>query len=158
MNRLAKFMRDYSLARFLLPVGIILIVFGAVMFSIKGKQTGYKTVDAVISKVDLYADEYYEGDTHHDATYTVYVKYTVGGKEYEEELGTYPKLNVGDKMTIIYNPDNPKEISQKVSIVVPIAIIAAGAVSLIITIISIIRTRKKNIALKKQEEEWNYGK
>ena len=45
-----------------------------------------------------------------------------------------------------------------IKIIVPIAIIAAGAVSLIGAIISIMRTRKKNKALRKQEEEWTYGR
>ena len=72
--------------------------------------------------------------------------------------GQYEGVKVGDKKTIIYNPKNPTEISEKVNIIVPIAIIAAGAVSLIGAIISIMRTRKKNKALRKQEEERTYGR
>jgi len=44
MNRFAKFMRDYSVARFLIPLGVVLIAFGAVMFGIIAKQIGYKKV------------------------------------------------------------------------------------------------------------------
>jgi len=158
MNRFAKFMRDYSLARFLIPLGVVLIAFGAVMFGIIAKQIGYKKVDSTISRIELYEEEHTEDDTHYDTTYTTYVKYTVDGKEYEAELGQYAGVKVGDKKTIIYNPKNPTEISEKVNIIVPIAIIAAGAVSLIGAIISIMRTRKKNKALRKQEEEWTYGR
>ena len=95
MNRFAKFMRDYSVARFLIPLGVVLIAFGAVMFGIIAKQIGYKKVDSTISRIELYEEEHTEGDTHYDTTYTTYVKYTVDGKEYPAitNLGVRPTVS-----------------------------------------------------------------
>lgn len=157
MNRIVKFFRDYSTAKFFIPLGIILIIFGCILFVVRNNTRNYIETEAIVSKTELYEDEYYDGETHHEATYRVFVKYNVDGKEYNEELGILFKHNLGDKVTISYNPENPSEISQPTSIILPIAFIIGGIVSLIVSILSIIKTIKKNKELKLQEEGWNNG-
>ena len=157
MNKIFKLFRDYSTASFFVPFGIILIVFGCFIFVVKNNTKNYIETEAIVSKTELYEEEYYDGENYHDATYRIFVKYTVDGKEYNEELGILFKHNLGDKVNISYNPEKPSEISQPTSIILPIALILGGIVSLIISILSIVKTFKKNKELKIQEEGWNNG-
>ena len=157
MNKLAKFFRDYSVARFFIPLGIILIVFGYFMFVSIDNTKDYIETNAVVSRTVLYEDAYYDGDVHHDATYTVYVRYTVDGVLYDEEFGIFSGYKEGDNVTITYNPENPEEIASPTSIFFPIGFVIAGIISIVISIFSILKTNKKNKELKKQEEEWHNG-
>ena len=88
MNKLATFFRESITARFFIPFGIVLIVFGVIMFMINKENQNYIKIEAVVSKTELVEESYIDenGDTV-EATYKVYVKYTVDGKEYDEELG-----------------------------------------------------------------------
>lgn len=157
MNRFVKFMRDYALARFLLPVGVIAIIFGCFAIGPVARRLNYPTTQATVTRVELYEEAYDVGDTHHDATYTITVKYAVDGVEYEEEYGVFPKMKEGETLTINYNPNDPRDIGQPNSMLLPYGIIAAGVLALAVAIYDIIRINKKNRALKKQEEEWKHG-
>ncbi len=157
MNSIAKFFRDYAVARFALPMGLILIVFGICIISPVTTRLNYPQTEATVTKVELYEDAYYDGDTHYDATYRIFVKYNVNGEEYEEEYGVFPEMKVGTTVKINYNPNDYHDIGQPNSILLPYGIIAGGVVALAVGIVSIIRTRKKNEGLKKQEEEWKNG-
>lgn len=157
LNSIAKLFRDYSFAGFALPAAVILIIFGCISIGPVAQRLNYPQTEAAVTKAELYEEAYYDGDTHHDATYTIFVKYTVDGQEYEEEYGVFPKMNVGDKVKINYNPSDYHDIGQPNSMLLPYGIIAAGIAALIAGAVSVIRTRKKNKALKKQEEEWSRG-
>ena len=111
MNKLFTFFRESQVARFLIPLGLILTIFGVIVLSINLKNQNYIKTDATISSVELVEEAHTDanGDVV-QATYKIKVKYTVDSKEYEEELGELPgEYKVGSKMTIYYNPDNPKE-------------------------------------------------
>ena len=157
MNRIAKFFRDYALARFLLPAGIIAIIFGIISIGPVARRLNFPTTQATVTRTELYEEAYYEGETHHDATYTVFVKYAVDGVEYEEEYGVFPEMKEGDTVTINYNPNDHRDIGQPNSMLLPYGIIVAGVLALAGGIYNIIRVNKKNKALKKQEEGWKNG-
>lgn len=157
LNRVAQFFRDYSFARFFLPLGIILLVVSFFLFNTIDKNKGFIKTEATVSKVELYEEEYWTGNTHHEATYSITVKYTVDGKEYEEDYGVYPIMKVGDKVSIVYNPADPHDIAQPIGVVWPLACIAGGIACLAASVVSIIRTHAKNKAMKAQEEEWIHG-
>lgn len=156
-NRFVKFNRDYALTMFMLPAALILIVFGCISIGPVAQRLNYPQTEATVTKAELYEEAYYDGDNHHDATYTIFVKYTVDGQEYEEEYGVFPKMNEGDKVTINYNPNDYRDIGQPNSMLLPYGIIAAGVVALAVGVVSVIRTRNKNKALKQQEEKWKNG-
>lgn len=155
MNKLATFFRDFSAARFFIPAGIILLIVSVFVFKGVDHAKDFIKTEAVVTRADLFEEEYVDdqGD-HHEATYDVYVKYTVDGKGYEEEYGVFPGYSVGDKVTISYNPNDPAEIAQPNTIVLPIVIAALGAVFLIGGILSTVKTIKKRKALRIQEEGW----
>ena len=157
MNRLAKFLRDYSFARFFIPAGIILLVFGIVIFGITDKRKDYPQMEATVTSAELYEEAYDEGDIHHDSTYRVFIKYTVDGKEYETEYGIVPQMKVGTTVKINYNPSDPADISEQTRFLLPIGMIAAGAASLTAGCISIYVTHNKNKVMRQQEEEWHNG-
>ena len=158
LNKFAKFNRAFSLALFMLPAAVILIVFGCLSIGPVAKRLNYPQTEATVTKAELYEEAYYDSDnTYHDATYTIFVKYTLDGQEYEEEYGVFPKMNEGDKVTINYNPDDYRDIGQPHSMLLPYGIIAAGVAALAVGVVSVIRAINKNKALKKQEEKWQNG-
>ena len=156
MNNISTFFRESSTARFFIPLGIILIVFGIFMFVINNQNKDYIKVEAIVSNVILAEDAYIDSDGNHvEETYDINVKYTVAGKEYEGKLEGVSKYNIGDKMTIYYNPNNPNEITQTKSMILPIIMIIGGIASLIGGIVSAINAIKKHQAMKEQEKGWN---
>lgn len=158
MNGIATFFRESKTARFLIPLGIILIIMSILLFVIGNHNKNYIKIESTVSKVELVKEETTdsEGNTE-EAIYDIYVKYTVDGKEYDTELGEMSKRKVGDKITIVYNPNNPSEISQPSSIILNICLLVGGIVSLVGGIISSINAVKRYKKMKKQEEGWNNG-
>ena len=159
MNNIATFLRESRVARFLIPLGIILIIFSVFLFINKDQTRNYVKMEAVVSKTELVEEAHTDADgTSVEATYKVYVKYTVDGKEYDEELGELSGYKKGDKITISYNPENPSQISQPVSMIFSIALLCGGIAALVGGIVSIFSAVKKHKELKAQEEGWKDGK
>ena len=155
MNKIATFFRESMTARFFIPVGIVLIIFGIASFIINSNNSNYIKVDAIVSKIELAQEAHLdENDNHVDATYNVYVKYTVDGKEYDTELGEFSNYKKGDKITIYYNPDDPSKITQTKSLILPIVITIGGIASLTFGIISGVNAIKKIKRMKEQEKGW----
>lgn len=155
MNKLATFFRESGTARFFIPLGIILIAFGICMFIINTNNKNYIKIEAVVSKIELIEESHYDAnDTYVEATYNVYVKYNVDGKEYNEELGEFSTYKENDRITIYYNPDDPSQITQTKSLILPIAFIIGGCVSLVGGIISAANAIKRYNKMKEQEKEW----
>ena len=137
MNKLLTIIRESALARFLIPAGIILIVFGAVVFGINKQNQNYKKAEATVTAVEL--EEAASADANGnrtEATYILGLKYTVDGREYEEELSGMSKREAGDKFTIYYDPADPTQITQTISLLLPLVIIAAGIAALVGGIVS----------------------
>ena len=154
MNKVSTFFRETMLGRFLIPLGVILIALSIFIFVSDEKTKNYIKTDAVVSKVELFEEAYYDGDEHHDATYTVYVKYTVEDRTYNEEFGIFSNYKVGDKVTVAYNPSKPNEIVQPGTIIIPIVLLIGGIASLIGGIISVVFAVKKHKTLIEQEKGW----
>ena len=156
MNKLAIFFRESALARFLLPAGLIFVVFGCVMFFVNKSNSNYTKTEAVVSKTELVEEAHTDSDGDAvEATYKVFVKYTVNGKEYDTELGDLSgEYKVGKAMTIYYNPDDPKQITQTISLVFPLCLMGAGCVMFIGGIISAVNAVKKYKKMHEQEKEW----
>ena len=155
MNKIASFFRESHTARFLIPLGLILIIFGIVAFIINKSNSNYISVDAVVSKTELVEEEHTDSDGNHvDASYRVYVKYTVDDKDYETELGEFSNYKEGKKLTIYYNPEDPSKITQTKSLILPVVLIGVGIAAFIGGIISGINAIKKVKKMKAQEKEW----
>jgi hypothetical protein len=156
MNKIFTFMRESNTARFFIPLGIFLIVFGVIMFVINSNNQSYIEIEAIVSNVELSQEEYTDIDGNRvDATYNVTVKYTVDGKEYDAKLDDVSEYNVGDKMKIYYNPKDPSQITQTKSLIIPIVIVVAGIISLVGGIMSGLNAIKRYKKMKEQERGWN---
>lgn len=158
MNKLATFFRESNIARFFIPAGLILIIFGIIVFMININNKNYIETEAIVSKVELIEEAYTDSDGNRvEATYNITVKYTVQEKEYEEVLGGLPAYKVGDKMKIYYNPSDPSQITQTKSLILPLVIIALGIVSFVGGIVSGMNAIKRYKKMKEQEKGWNNG-
>ena len=159
MNKLFTFMRESSTARFFIPLGLILIIFGTIMFIINTKNQNYIKTEAIVSNVKMIHDSYTDTDGNQvDASYSITIKYIVDGKEYESIIDDMPKYDVNEKTTIYYNPNNPSEFTQTKSLIIPIIIIVSGVISLTGGIVSIVNVFKNHKKMKEQERSWENAK
>ena len=155
MSKLATIFRESRTARFLIPLGITVLIFGIFMFVVNSKNQNYIETQAVVTNVTLYEEAYYDANENYiEATYDVSLKYSVDGKEYEGQFTGISKYNVGDKIKIYYNPSNPIQITQTKSLILPAVIIFAGIGLLAAGIVNIVNVVKKQKQMKIQEEGW----
>ena len=123
MNKLAKLMRNTGPARFFVPLGVILIVFG--IFTLGQNTKDYVETTGVITKVEACVPVEDEPQQ-----YDVYVAYTVDGENYG---ATFPNLTgdykEGDAFRVFYDPADPKVTtnSRTGSLFSPILIVAGLA-------------------------------
>ena len=99
--------RLYPLIVLLLGIGGIVLGCYLLFF----ENRGYKETTAVIQQIDkTYIGTDEDGDSEYD--YDVYVKYTVGDKEYDHRLLNYYQSGYkkGKNIRIYYNPKNPEDI------------------------------------------------
>ncbi len=106
-----------------LVFGIVLIVLG---FVTKHKQSDYTETTATITNIETEPGAGDEADSHR-----VFVKYTVDGKEYNEELDNYKSsYSVGDTIKVKYNPENPSDVTSSGYFVVIILFVIGGILTL----------------------------
>ena len=155
MNKLFTFMRESQTARFLIPVGLILTIFGIVMLVINIKNQNYVKTDSTVTDVKLIEEAYVDNDGNQvEAEYSATIKYTVDGKDYTDTLDNVGKHDIGDKITIYYNQSDPSQITQTKSIILPIVLIVGGIASLTGGIISAVNAIKRHKKMKEQERSW----
>ena len=158
LTGVTKFFRGAFWAMALIPMGIILAVVSIFAFKSVDRIKNFPETEAVVSKTELVQEAYTDADGDiHDATYKVFLKYTVEGKEYETEYGEFSNYKVDQKVTVKYNPDDPSDISQPNGIILPILLLAGGVASITIGIVTAVTAMKKNKKLKMQEKEWENG-
>lgn len=159
MNKIITIIRESALARFLIPAGIILIVFGVVFFGASKRNQHYKETEVQVTNVML--EEAASTDAtgnRTEATYLLGLKYTVDGQEYKNDLSGMSKYEVGDRITIYYDPADPNMITQTKSLIIPLVIIAAGIAAVVAGIVSGVNAIRRYKNMKAQEREWTYGK
>ena len=159
MNKIITIIRESALARFLIPAGIILIVFGVVFFGASKQNQHYKETKAQVTSVEL--EEAASTDVNGnrtEATYLLGIQYTVDGQEYVNDLSGMSKYEVGDRITIYYDPTDPNMITQTKSLIIPLVIIAAGIAACVAGIVSGVNAIRRYTKMKAQEREWTHGK
>ena len=159
MNKIITIIRESAVARFLIPAGILLIVFGVVFFGASKRNQHYKQTEAQVTSVAL--EEAASTDAtgnRTEATYLLGLTYTVDGKAYETDLSGMSKYEVGDRITIYYDPADPSQITQTKSLIIPLIIIAAGIGACVGGIVSGVNAIRRYNNMKAQEREWSHGK
>ncbi|MBO4356276.1 MAG: DUF3592 domain-containing protein [Clostridia bacterium] len=146
MNKLARFLRNTGPARFFLPLGVFLIVFGIIMLVTSPKE--YSETTGIIKEIK---EDVEDGST----VYDVYFEYTVDGISYPncfENLGK--GYSVGDEIKVYYDPANPEKVSntKATGIIAPIMIVASG-IALAYAIYATVKAFRKSKALDDQIKE-----
>ena len=138
-NKFARFMRNTGPARMLVPFGIILIVFGIVLMNFRNENYVETT-----GKVTAVTEDVTDQDDQ--PQYDVKLTFSVDGKEYEAEFtGLGSKYSEGDSIKVYYDPADPtKNASDKLTKLIPICVIAAGAAALIFGILSAVKAFRKS--------------
>ncbi len=121
-NKFARFMRNSGPARVLIPIGIILIVFGVLMLTMHSGE--YKKTAGTVTEVS-------EGTMDEDKQqYDVSFSYQVNGKDYRSTFYGMPEsYKPGDKIDVYYNVEDPGKVSNSgMNGILAAAMIAGGAV------------------------------
>ena len=156
MNKLFTFFRESQTARFLIPAGLMLTIFGVIVFISSLNNQNYVRVEATVTDVTMEQEVRTDSDGNYiEEIYNVTLSYEVDGKEYTGELSNVNKYKKGDKMTIYYDPENPENITQSKSLALPAVLIVAGVASLVGGIFSGVNAIKKHKRMKEQEKEWS---
>ena len=145
-NKFARFMRNTGPARFLIPAGLILIIFGIILL---GFKTGnYEETVGKVTKVEQYLDHTGE-DTQ--TVYDVDFDYTVNGVNYSGSFtGLGKAYKAGDDIKVFYDPEDPsKTTNAKSNLIAPIAI-GLGALAVIGGILSAVKAFRKSKELDEQ--------
>ncbi len=88
----------------LLLGGLLFLVSGLIKFS---QINNYPQTNAMITQI-----EWEPGAGEESDKYTVYVRYSVGGTTYDQQLDNYKSsYREGQTITIRYNPDKPTTIT-----------------------------------------------
>ncbi|MBQ6267404.1 MAG: DUF3592 domain-containing protein [Clostridia bacterium] len=105
LGKIAKFMRNTGPARFFIPLGVVLIIFGILSFGFN-TDTYQETVGKItaVEEVPVSADE----PQQFDVSFT----YTADGKTYD---GVFSNLTgdfkVGEEIKVLYDPADPQKIT-----------------------------------------------
>ena len=107
MSDINRLFRRFSTPIFFLVLTIVLIIANSIIGGSQHKD--WPSAKATITTIE--EDVSYDADNHRQTEYHVYVKYSIDGKAYDEELGYFEGGFVeGKEVEIRYNPENPREI------------------------------------------------
>lgn len=146
-NLLAKLARNTGPARFFIPVGIILIIFGALMLAWTPKNLVETT--GTVATIDRYEDT--DGSTVYDLS----VDYTVDGKDYIASWsGDFGEYKEGDTIPVFYDEENPSDSTNSgdAGIIAPV-MIAAGVAAAGYGVYATVKAFKKQEELDNQIKE-----
>ena len=139
-NKLGRVMRDTGPARFLVPVGIILIIAG-ILFSFVNTKS-YKEVEGVVT--DVIETTNADGQKE----YTVIFDFetlkdqVITGQQFSNLSKAY---KVGDKIKVFYDPNDPtKNTNSKSGPLLPIILIVLGVVATAAGIYLTVKAFKKS--------------
>ena len=137
-NKFARFMRNTGPARFFIPAGIILIIFGVIMM-------GFKT-DNFVETVGKVTEVVESLNAENQKEYEVYFTYTVDGKEYKNSFPGMPEPSKeGDEIKLFYNPEDPEQITNsKLGGFIPPIVIAVGAAALVFGVFKTVKSFRKS--------------
>ena len=139
-NKFIRFMRNTGPARFLIPVGLILIILGIVLLGFKTDKY-VETVGRITSVTEGMFDE-----ENNQQQYDVDFAYTVDGKEYTGSFGNLTgKFNVGDDIKVYYDPEEPtKTTDSKLGGIIPPVMIGLGAIAIVGGVLTAVKAFKKS--------------
>lgn len=125
-----------------LIAGAIFIAAGVIL-SVRTAKFNKNGVSVQAEIVRIERDD----DSGEDDGYAVYVKYTAEGRQYTSRLDFYSfRMRVGDKITILYLPENPQTITYAKSYKFTPVCFVVGIVVLCFAIKNVCKKGDKNAA------------
>lgn len=123
----------------LILVGVIMLGL-AIFFIFSKSDVEYVETTGKIVNIEEMRNLTAEPDEE-EWTYTVYVDYTVDGKEYKNvEYGAYDSsMEIGDEVTIEYNAEDPAQIQAPGADKVPYIVGAASILIIIFGVVALIK-------------------
>ena len=140
-KNLKKVNLSFGIGGFFAVFGVIMLCIGIIsIVNSMNFRKNSEQVTGVISHIETRREHHL--DSGSTEVHDVYVKYTVNGQEYEQELGFYESsMYAGKEIEIFYNPENPMEIKGNdgaISIILPLM----GVVFLVIGLVFVNNDRK----------------
>ena len=137
-NKFARLMRNTGPARFFLPLGIFLIVFGVILIGMNTGEyvetTGKITAVTALPKVDDEAQ-----------SYDVDIQYTVDGKDYTTTFTLSGNYSEGADIKLFYDPADPtRTTNTKMGGILAPVMIGAGALALVFGIFKTVKSFQKS--------------
>ncbi len=121
-----------NLKKFMFPLIALVLGILAIVFGVKGmsEAKNFPEVKALVTDIDTTVT--YDADNNSTEEYTIYVKYTVDGKEYNEVLnGGSGNIKEGDEITVRYNPEKPDYVTDVTTKTATLFIIIGAVVTVI---------------------------
>lgn len=142
-NKFARFMRNTGPARFLVPVGLVLIIFGIILLGFNHN----KYVETV-GRITSVSEGIFDDETNQQQ-YDIDFTYTVDGKEYN---GTFSNLSekygVGEDIKVFYDPEDPtKTTNSKLGGILAPVIIGLGVLAAALGVFMTVKAFRKSKAL-----------
>lgn len=127
MNKNPKKIRSI----FFILIAIVLIVLSLIGLTKEDEE--YLSTEGTIVNIEEYYDPIEE-----ESEYSTYIDYEVQGKEYKNvEYGAYNSdMKIGDKVEVLYSPNNPELIQTPNHKVVPYIVLAISLIALAAGLIS----------------------
>ncbi|MCR5611644.1 MAG: DUF3592 domain-containing protein [Clostridiales bacterium] len=134
-------MRNTGPARFLVPAGLILIIFGIILLGIK--MDNYAETVGKVTDVQQYIDHTGEDE---QTLFDVSFDYTVEGIKYSGCFdGIGKSYNVGDEIKVFYDPENPhKTTNSKGAGMIGLIAIGLGALSAVGGVLLAVKAFRKS--------------
>ncbi len=122
-------------------IGIILIVIGTAVSTLQAVSYGEEKTTAVITGFEEFIDDDAVGT---EQTVTL-VSYEIDGKKYNNiQLGQYEEQwKVGDKLTLLYSKDSPREVRTKTMTYIGVIIILASFPFIIIGVYTLTNLNRR---------------
>ena len=137
-NKFARLMRNTGPARFFLPLGIFLIVFGVILMGMNTGEyvetTGRITAVTALPKVDDEAQ-----------SYDLDIEYTVDGTTYTTTFNLSGNYSEGGDIAVFYDPADPtRTTNTKMGGILAPVMIGAGALALVFGIFKTVKSFQKS--------------
>lgn len=109
-------------------LGIIFVV-AAIFIGVSNSNTEYLETTGTIVEIEEFYNISEETTDH-----TVYVDYEAEGQKFEHaQYGSYSSsMNIGDSVTVFYDPANPEQIQAEGFEIIPYVIGGAGVVAILL--------------------------
>ena len=125
---------------------LALVALGAGVYTGFFATKGFESTTATIARIE--EDETFVGEDPNDKQYITYVTYTVDGKEYTEDLGSYsPSYKVGKEVKVKYDPADPATVRDD-SLGFSLYLILIGVALIAVSIFTMVKNRRQRREVK----------